>query len=287
MAREPMQRGELARIEWVFFDAGETLVSPRPSFGKAIVQICREAGVFLDEDRAEEVADRCFKEFLDLLARFDEDRLFSTSPEKSRRFWTRYYTEFLLRMGMHQKVARDLSNHLYDELSNFERYGVFEDVEPVLERLDDAGLQMGVISNWEPWLDELLDYLGIGRFLRVRVISGKEGVEKPDPAMYRRALLRAQTLPEVSLHVGDDPRADGEPASGLGMSFVLVDRRGRHQETRWPKISSLLQLPEFLQIDYDYQKAQESIVPDSAPGEVEHSARAGGSEAATFPDGKG
>lgn len=242
---------DLARPEWVFFDAGETLVSPRPSFGRAIVQICREAGCALDEFRADEVADACFREFLDLLEEFGEDRLFSTSPEKSRRFWTRYYMEFLQRMGVDGSEAVSLSEVVYDELSRFERYGLFDDVESALTALHASGINMGLVSNWEPWLDELIDYLGVGRFLEVRVISGREGIEKPNPEMFRRALLRAGAEPRAAVHVGDDPRADAQAASSVGMSVVLIDRRGRHPDGPWPKVSDLNCLVDLLGVRPD------------------------------------
>lgn len=241
-----------ARPEWVFFDAGETLVSPRPSFGRAIVQICREEGCVLDESRADEVADACFREFLDLLEEFGEGRLFSTSPEKSRRFWTRYYVEFLQRMGVEGSEAVSLSHVVYDELSSFERYGLFDDVEPALTTLHASGINMGLVSNWEPWLDELIDYLGVGRFFEVRVISGREGIEKPNPEMFRRALLRAGAEPRSALHVGDDPRADAQAASSVGMSVVLIDRRGRHPDGPWPKVSDLKSLVGLLGLQSDF-----------------------------------
>jgi putative hydrolase of the HAD superfamily len=234
--------------EWVFFDAGETLVSPRPSFGRAIEEICLASGVSLDTDDADRVADECFKSFLDFLALVDEDRCFSVSPEKSRRFWTRYYSAFLEKAGAPQDSIEELSHHIYEELSRFDRYGVFEDAEPTLERISEAGLRIGVISNWEPWLDGLLDHLEIGRFIEVRVISGREGIEKPDREMFARALDRANVHSSRAVHVGDDPRADAEPAAEIGMTPIVIDRRGRHPEVPWTRIENLRELPDLLGI---------------------------------------
>ncbi len=238
----------MGRVEWVFFDAGETLVSPRPSFGQAIAEICEAAGVRLLAEDVDSVADECFRSFLDFLAMVDEDRCFSVSPEKSRRFWTRYYARFLEKAGAPSANIPELAVHVYDELSSFDRYGAFEDVEPALEAVFEAGLGIGVISNWEPWLDELLDYLGLGRYLEVRVISGREGLEKPDRRMFLRALQRAGVEPQAAVHVGDDPRADAEPAASLGMTPVIIDRRGRHPELPWIRIHTLTRLPDVLGI---------------------------------------
>ncbi len=232
--------------EWVFFDVGETLVSPRPSFGRAIQEICEAAGAPLRTDDVDRVADECFKIFLDFLASVDDEKMFSTSFEKSKRFWTRYYSLFLERAGAPRHSIKNLAEHIYKELTSFDRYGVFDDAVPVLERLSAEGFRIGVISNWEAWLDDLLDHLGIGRFLEVRVISGSEGLEKPDREMFRRALERAGVHPSKAVHVGDDPRADAEPAHDVGMTPVIIDRRNRHPETPWTRIETLADLPGVL-----------------------------------------
>lgn len=232
--------------EWVFFDAGETLVSPRPTFGRAIAEICEASGVRLDTDDVDRVADECFKSFLDFLALVEEDGCFSVSPAKSRRFWTRYYSAFLEKAGAPRESIAELTHRIYEELTSFERYGAFEDAEPTLRSLHDAGLRMGVISNWEPWLDDLLDHLGIGCFLEVRVISGREGIEKPNPEMFLRALGRAGVRPSRAVHVGDDPRADAEPAAALGITPIVVDRRRRHPDVAWTRMARLTELPGLL-----------------------------------------
>jgi len=238
--------GTRSVIEWVFFDAGETLVSPRPSFGRAIEEICSNAGVVLETEDVDRVADECLKSFLDFLALVDEDRCFSLSPDKSRRFWTRYYSLFLEKAGAPRARLDELAHHIYDEFLKFERYAAFGDVLPTLERLSAAGLGIGVISNWEPWLEDLLDHLRLGEFISVKVISGREGIEKPNREMFERALERAGVHASRAVHVGDDPKADAEPAAELGIEPVIIDRRSRHPEVTWKRIESLKDLPRII-----------------------------------------
>jgi putative hydrolase of the HAD superfamily len=79
-------------------------------------------------------------------------------------------------------------------------------------------------------------------FFKIRVISGVEGVEKPDPRIFRLALERAGTKPAESVYVGDSPAFDIEPARGVGMFAVLLDRRGRHPDHPGPRITFLEEL---------------------------------------------
>jgi FMN phosphatase YigB (HAD superfamily) len=80
--------------------------------------------------------------------------------------------------------------------------------------------------------------------MSVVVISGVEGIEKPDPKIFRIALDRIDTEPERAVYVGDNPRIDCAAALSLGMGAVLVDRRGFHRGfDASPVVRSLEQVP--------------------------------------------
>jgi FMN hydrolase / 5-amino-6-(5-phospho-D-ribitylamino)uracil phosphatase len=57
------------------------------------------------------------------------------------------------------------------------------------------------------------------------------GAQKPDPALFLRALEWAGAAPQEALHVGDDPWLDVEAARRVGMGAVWVNRDGRE----WPQ----------------------------------------------------
>ena len=132
---------------------------------------------------------------------------------------------------------------MYAEFTDLANYALFDDVIPVLERLRSAGLTLGIVSNFEEWLERLLERLGVRELFDVRVISGIEGVEKPDPRIFLLAMDRAGVEPTRSVYVGDNPALDIEPALAVGMFPVLVDRRDRYLDTPRSRISSLEELP--------------------------------------------
>jgi putative hydrolase of the HAD superfamily len=122
-------------------------------------------------------------------------------------------------------------------------------VPPVLERLRAEGLQLGVVSNFEAWLEELLEALGVRSAFSVRVISGVEGVEKPDHRIFELAMARAGVGAAASVYVGDNPELDVEPAAALGMFPVLIDRRDRHADATVARITSMEELPRVLGLE--------------------------------------
>ncbi|HEY6678137.1 MAG TPA: HAD-IA family hydrolase, partial [Actinomycetota bacterium] len=110
----------------------------------------------------------------------------------------------------------------------------------------EAGLKLGVVSNFEEWLERLLARLGVTGFFDVRVISGIEGMEKPDPRIFRLAVERADVTPERSAYVGDNPEFDVDPAAAAGMFPVLLDRRERFPDATATRITTLDDLPAVL-----------------------------------------
>jgi putative hydrolase of the HAD superfamily len=225
----------------VFFDAGETLVHPHPTFPELLALTLQEEGLQIDPARIREklhvVADRFAQSA-------EAGELWSTSAERSREFWASVYGQLLASLGL--PLTGVVARRLYSTFTDLSNYRLFPDVEQTLGRLRTAGLVLGVVSNFEEWLERLLEVLGVTPFLDVRVISGVEGVEKPDPKIFRLALDRTGVEPELAVYVGDSVTFDVEPAAAVGMFAVLIDRRGRFPRHAGPRISSLAELPPLI-----------------------------------------
>ena len=91
---------------------------------------------------------------------------------------------------------------------------------------------MGVISNWDYRLPPLLEALGLATYFDPVVVSFREGVAKPSPELYRRALDRVGLPPGEVRYVGDHRDLDLDPARALGMDAFLIDRSGSHADDR-------------------------------------------------------
>ena len=227
----------------VFFDAGETLVHPHPTFADLFAQTLRTQGYDVSPETVRERGHVVFDRFRSAARAND---LWTTSPERSRRFWHDVYRDFVAELGIAD--ADGLLDVLYGTFTDLANYRAFEDVPAVLRRLRDAGLVLGVISNFEEWLERLLDQLGVRSYFSVAVVSGVEGVEKPDRRIFELAMDRAGVTPEVSVYVGDNPEFDVGPALAAGMYPVLLDRRQRFPDAPEPRITSMAELPALLGI---------------------------------------
>jgi putative hydrolase of the HAD superfamily len=227
----------------VFFDAGETLVHPDPSFPELFARIVTREGYPREPVAISDGLALVSDEFR---RASHEQALWTTSPERSRRFWLGVYDRFLGVLDLPRDDG--LANTLYTAFTDRRNYAAFDDVVPTLRALrDDDGPTLGVISNYEAWLEDLLSDLGLSDLLPVRVISGVEGVEKPDPAIFRLALDRVGLPAAEVVYVGDVPDFDYEPAAAIGMFPVLIDRRDRHPDFTGVRVTDLRELPAVLE----------------------------------------
>jgi putative hydrolase of the HAD superfamily len=75
-------------------------------------------------------------------------------------------------------------------------------------------------------LRAILEQLAISRFFRHVFVSSEIGADKPDPAIYRRALEMSGFSPNEVLHVGDDPERDWAAARAAGLEVFELIRPG-------------------------------------------------------------
>lgn len=243
----PAQRIEdqaAAFVKIVFFDAGDTLLRPYPSFSEIFASVARGEGHVVTPEAVEEVQGRLAPHLMDLEMDDDPDATpylgSAFSAEQSRRYWTYLYKRLSRELGIEDDALPD---RLFATFTDSASYKLFDDVVPVLHELRDSGLRLGLISNFESWLEELLVELEVGDMFEVVAISGIAGVEKPDPAIFELALKEAGVAAHDAVYVGDSPVLDAAPAAGLGMKVVLIDRARRYPNSPWTRVESLKELP--------------------------------------------
>jgi putative hydrolase of the HAD superfamily len=225
-------------IDIVFFDAGETLLHPHPSFPEVFADVCNENGRPVSVDQVGEVQGRLAPHLVDLAEETGVENP-TFSQKESVEFWSYLYRRFLQELGIEDE---DLVAKLYERFSTTSTYRLFEDALPALRAVSASGFRIGLISNFEGWLEEMLVELEVGHLFDVKVISGVDGVEKPDPEIYRLALERAGSDPTESVHVGDSPGLDVEPSKEVGITPVLLDRHDRYPGLDVRRIASLKEL---------------------------------------------
>ncbi|MCU1436651.1 MAG: haloacid dehalogenase [Pseudarthrobacter sp.] len=119
----------------------------------------------------------------------------------------------------------------------------FEDVLPLLDLLDDAGIPYGAVSNnVHDYQRAKLDSAGLARVRRL-VGTDTVGVAKPEPAIYLEGVRLLGTFPAETLYVGDNRLLDAEGSTAAGLVGVWLNRAGEAApEFAGHEVGSLAQL---------------------------------------------
>jgi HAD superfamily hydrolase (TIGR01509 family) len=104
-----------------------------------------------------------------------------------------------------------------------------------------TGRKVALVSNSEGMLENLFHDLGIRAHFDVLLDSGILGIEKPDPAIFRKATDDASIAPARALHLGDVYATDIVGARAAGIRCALIDPyghyTGRHEDV--PRVESV------------------------------------------------
>jgi putative hydrolase of the HAD superfamily len=115
-------------------------------------------------------------------------------------------------------------------VEDFGRYSwqeciLFNDTLPVLEALKERGHSLGIITNGSrEYQRTKLKTPGLASCFDLIVVSGEEGIAKPDVGIFQLAADRLGVTPADCVFVGDNPSTDILGAHQAGMETVWLRR---------------------------------------------------------------
>ncbi len=217
-------------LKAVFFDVGNTLLFPNR---ERIHAPLTKRGIAADAGHLRDLERRTKNEF--------DSRTTSGNHDHSLRWM--YYTHLFSEIGLKDDALRD------QLVSNIRDSGNWDQILPgTREQLQQiaARYPIGVISNADGRIEDVLRRCGIADCFLSITDSGLVGHEKPHPEIFRQALESLKVKPEESLYVGDVYSVDYLGATGAGMHAVLMDVSGAYADKGAARVESLEQLQSML-----------------------------------------
>lgn len=219
----------------LFLDIGETLLTTVPSRFEVYAQAARRRGKPMEAERMLELMQAAHHGLPMTLG-----GAFRYSDPWFEAFIARIFADELGFSGDH---LAEITAELFERFEDPATYHVFPGTRELLAGARERGLVLGVISNWSARLPRLLERLELFEAFDFVLSSAIEGVEKPAPELFERALERAGVAPDEALHAGDHPRLDVEAAQAVGLEAVLVDHAGaRHGPPGTRRVGTLEEL---------------------------------------------
>ncbi len=122
---------------------------------------------------------------------------------------------------------------------------LFSDARRCLDELATEGRRLAIVSNStsEAAVRRILERNRILDYFERVVSSGTEGVAKPDPEIFRRALARLSVPASEALYVGNLEYTDARAARAAGLYGLWLHRDGTGFGDDPPEVTSLLEVP--------------------------------------------
>ena len=217
MSRTPPNPASLAAL---LLDAAGTLLAPAEPVAATYA---REAAAY-----------GCSLSVAQIGARLVEEMGRAAPLRRASPDWRPYWE----RVVAHSTGVGDpaLVDALVEHFRRGEAWRVAAGATELCTQLRERGLGLAIVSNWDNNLRPLLGQLGVEGWVDEIVVSGEEGIEKPNPEIFHRACARLGVEPARALHVGDSRRADVEGARGAGCQALWFG----HEVEDFPALGRLL-----------------------------------------------
>jgi HAD superfamily hydrolase (TIGR01549 family) len=187
-----------AQVRWLFFDLGNTLVDEGAATEFRIRHLA---------DRFARHGRRCSAE--DIQRAFE-----AASAEFAPRAITRALKKLTDDPDLRQSIVADAR---YPK----ELEALYKGAAQVLRMLS-ARYRIGVITNQPAGTEKRLTNWGLMPLVSICLSSTEVGLEKPDPAIFRLALTRAECAPEEAVMIGDRLDNDIRPARLQGWKTIRI-----------------------------------------------------------------
>jgi REG-2-like HAD superfamily hydrolase len=142
-----------------------------------------------------------------------------------------------------RKALEPVAVQLINQFKTRESWGKFEKSNEIIKGFKDAGKKVGIISNFDPRLSELLNDMNFPQFDFI-ITSYECGHMKPDPAIFQKALEASgvNCEPSEALHIGNEIDKDYNGARNVGWHAIMIEPEASVQpsfkniEVMWKKI---------------------------------------------------
>ncbi|GBF78660.1 HAD-IA family hydrolase [Aphanothece sacrum] len=207
----------------IFFDAVGTLFGVRGTVGEIYSTIASEMGVEISA----EALDLAFFKSFKMASPLAFSEVYSMKiPELEYQWWYSLAKTTFAQVEALEKFS-DFDvffRQLYEYFATANPWFLYDDVIPVLKYWQSKEVELGIISNFDSRIYEVLGLFGLTDFFSSITISSMTGSAKPDSRIFDVALDKYNCHPHQAWHIGDSQKEDYDAAKTVGLQAFLLDR---------------------------------------------------------------
>lgn len=207
----------------IYLDAFGTLFGVKGSVGQLYSDLARSAGVDTDPEAVNRAFDQSFVA-AERLAFPAADS--AAIPALEYHWWRAIVASTFEQVGALEKFDdfEAFYQDLYDYFATAAPWQIYADTLPSLKRWQNMGIELGVISNFDSRLYQVLEVLGLAPYFQSVTISTEVGAAKPSAKIFQAAIAKHNCAAAQAWHIGDSKTEDYAGAQAAGIHAVLIAR---------------------------------------------------------------
>ena len=207
----------------IFFDLGETLVTQNIEDNMVTRNALREISPLLPNRVSSEKLFELYREGY----KINEAIRSRHHVEIPIQVWMRQLLERIIEENPSEQLVKRAINIIVE--ARAANAVAFDDADSTLRKLSGRDVKLGIISNVSSHevATRILQQVRVTKYFDRVITSASVGIRKPDPGIFRYALMQFKSRPEEAIIVGDSEIHDIGGGYVSGLKTVLVDRRQR------------------------------------------------------------
>ncbi|GAB4243408.1 MAG: HAD family hydrolase [Stanieria sp.] len=207
----------------IFFDAVGTLFGVRGSVGEVYQQIALKFGV---ETNANDLNIAFLNSFKTAPPPIFPSVPLEDIPKQEYNWWFAIAKSTFAQVG----VLEQFNNfeaffaELYHYFATEKPWYIYSDVLPTLQKWQSRGVELGIISNFDTRIEQVIELLNLKTFFKTITISSLVGAAKPESKIFLTALAKHNCSPQQAWHIGDSFTEDYQGANQIGIKAFWLNR---------------------------------------------------------------
>jgi putative hydrolase of the HAD superfamily len=224
----------------IFLDAMGTLFDLKSSVGEIYQQYALKYGVQAEAENLNNSFIESFKSAPPLAFLGTE---LKAIKEQEFSWWKNVVQTTFLKIGLLAEFSDFTAffQEIYLYFATKDPWYVFSDVVSSLQRWHNQGIQLGIISNFDTRLNQILKVLDLEKFFTSITISSVAGTAKPEQNIFEIALKKHGLIAQEAWHIGDSLIEDYQGAKKAKIHSFWLNRSASSLkiENQLPNLSSL------------------------------------------------
>ncbi len=213
----------LPQPQVIFLDAVGTLFGVRGSVGLIYSEMAGKYGVSCPPEVIDWYFYAAFKTSTPCVF---PDASIDKIPQLEYQWWKAINQQTFTAAGVQGQFSDfdAFFEELYEYFATPAAWEIYPDVVIALTQWQQAGIPLGVLSNFDSRLYTVLKVLDLAQYFSTVTISTEVGAAKPKSEIFTAALNKYQCDPANAWHIGDSHGEDYLGARAVGINAIWIDR---------------------------------------------------------------